>query len=52
MTVREVAEYLRVNHMTVRREITAGRLPATKVGRLYRINEEDVKSFARLDSAP
>lgn len=37
LTVAEVAQALRVNPETVRRWIRAGALPATRVGRDYRI---------------
>ena len=38
MTVAEVAETLRVNQETVRRWIRSGALPATRLGRDYRIS--------------
>lgn len=45
MTVGEVAATLRVSNMTVYRLIQAGRLPAIRVGRSYRIREEDVERY-------
>ena len=41
----EVAEALRVSRMTVYRLIKQGDLPALRVGRGYRIREEDVHTY-------
>ena len=38
----ELAQQLRVSTMTVYRLVQSGQLPATRVGRSYRIREEDV----------
>jgi excisionase family DNA binding protein len=43
--VNEVAEALRVSRMTVYRLIRQGDLPALRVGRGYRIREEDVHRY-------
>jgi len=45
VTVAEVAGQLRVSNMTVYRLVQAGQLPAVRVGRSYRIREEDVDRF-------
>jgi excisionase family DNA binding protein len=45
VTVAEVADLLRVSNMTVYRLVQSGQLPAVRVGRSYRIREEDVDSF-------
>jgi excisionase family DNA binding protein len=45
VTVAEVAALLRVSNMTVYRLVQAGQLPAVRVGRSYRIREEDVDSY-------
>jgi excisionase family DNA binding protein len=45
VTVNEVAEALRVSRMTVYRLIKQGELPALRVGRGYRIHEEDVHRY-------
>lgn len=45
VTVAEVASMLRVSNMTVYRLIQAGTLPAVRVGRSYRIREEDVDRY-------
>jgi excisionase family DNA binding protein len=45
VTVAEVADLLRVSNMTVYRLVQSGQLPAVRVGRSYRIREEDVDRF-------
>jgi len=45
VTVAEVASQLRVSNMTVYRLVQAGQLPAVRVGRSYRIREEDVDKY-------
>jgi excisionase family DNA binding protein len=45
VTVAEVAKQLRVSNMTVYRLVQAGHLPAVRVGRSYRIREEDVDKY-------
>jgi excisionase family DNA binding protein len=45
VTVAEVAGQLRVSNMTVYRLIQSGQLPSTRVGRSYRIREEDVARY-------
>jgi excisionase family DNA binding protein len=45
LTVHEVAGRLRVSEPTIRRWIAAGRLPATRVGRLLRIKESDLNGL-------
>lgn len=45
LTVAEVAELFRVSSMTVYRLIRNGELPAVRVGRSYRVSEEDLQSY-------
>ena len=45
VTVAEVAGQLRVSNMTVYRLVQSGQLPAIRVGRSYRIREEDVDRY-------
>ena len=45
VTVAEVAGLLRVSNMTVYRLVQAGAIPAVRVGRSYRIREEDVDRY-------
>ena len=47
LTVREVADVMRVSTMTVYRLIRSGELVATRVGRSYRIWEEDVHTYLK-----
>jgi len=42
LTPAEVADMLRVSTMTVYRLIKAGDIPALKVGKSYRLREDDV----------
>lgn len=44
-TVAEVAQVLRVSNMTVYRLISSGQLPAVRVGKSYRLREEDVDRY-------
>jgi len=45
LTPREVADLLRVSSMTVYRLIKSGELRAVRVGKAYRILEEDVDAY-------
>ena len=45
MTVREVAEHMRVSTMTVYRLIKAGELSAVRVGKNFRIRESDLQAY-------
>lgn len=45
LTVGEVARVLRVSNMTVYRLINSGQLPAVRVGKSYRLREEDVDRY-------
>ena len=45
LTPNEVAEALRVSSMTVYRLIKAGDLPAARIGRSFRIREDDVDAY-------
>lgn len=44
-TPKEVAEDLRLNVSTIWRWIREGKLPATKIGRSYRISDEQLAKF-------
>jgi excisionase family DNA binding protein len=46
-TVEEVADRLRVSHMTVYRWIKAGKLGAYKLGGEFRITEQDIERFLK-----
>ena len=45
MTVAEVAQIMRVSTMTVYRLIKAGDLPSVRVGKSYRIREDDIDRY-------
>ena len=45
LTVAEVAAMLRVSNMTVYRLINAGDLPAVRVGKSYRLREDDIDKY-------
>ena len=45
LTVNEVADLLRVSRMTIYRMIRQGDMAALRVGRNYRLREEDVHSY-------
>ena len=43
--IKEVAEILKVTPRTVQQYITDKRIPAMKIGRKWRIKEDDLKEF-------
>ncbi len=45
MTVKEVADILRVSNMTVYRLVKSGSLLAVRVGKNYRIKANDVQAY-------
>lgn len=45
LTVSEVAGLLRVSRMTVYRLIKTGELPSFRVGKSYRLREQDIHSY-------
>jgi excisionase family DNA binding protein len=45
LTVREVADTMRVSNMTVYRLIRAGYLPALRVGKHFRIRENELNAY-------
>nr|WP_028474760.1 helix-turn-helix domain-containing protein [Nocardioides alkalitolerans] len=47
LTVAEVAAVMRVSKMTVYRMLHDGTLPAVRVGRSFRVKQEDVDEFLR-----
>ena len=53
LTPAEVAEQLRVSSMTVYRLIKSGELRAARIGKSYRISEDDVDAYlqARFSAA-
>jgi excisionase family DNA binding protein len=47
LTVAEVAAMMRVSKMTVYRLVHSGELPAVRVGRSFRVTEDDVNEYLR-----
>ena len=47
LTIAEVAAMMRVSKMTVYRLVHGGELPAVRVGRSFRVLEEDVDEYLR-----
>ena len=47
LTVAEVAAVMRVSKMTVYRLVHNGELPAVRVGRSFRVSEEDVNEYLK-----
>ncbi len=47
LTVAEVAAIMRVSKMTVYRMVHAGELPAIRVGRSFRVPEDQVDTYLR-----
>jgi excisionase family DNA binding protein len=45
LTVAEVARMLRVSNMTVYRLISGGELPALRIGKSYRLRDDDVDKY-------
>lgn len=45
LTVSEVADLMRVSRMTVYRSIKDGSMAALRVGRSYRLREDDVDNY-------
>jgi excisionase family DNA binding protein len=45
LTPQEVADLLRVSNMTVYRLIKAGELPAVRVGKAFRLREDDLDAY-------
>ncbi len=47
LTIAEVAAKIRVSKMTVYRIVHSGELPAVRVGRSFRVTEDDVQEYLR-----
>jgi excisionase family DNA binding protein len=47
LTIAEVAAQMRVSKMTVYRLVHSGELPAVRVGRSFRVTEDDVNEYLR-----
>ncbi len=49
-TTKEVAELLSIKETTVREYIRNGEMEASRLGRMYRVTEEQVKDFLKKTS--
>lgn len=47
MSVKEVSELLKVSRQTINTLISNGKLPAYKIGRVYRIKKEDLLEYLK-----
>lgn len=47
LTIAEVAALMRVSKMTVYRLVHNGELPAVRVGRSFRVSEDDVDEYLK-----
>ncbi|MDR7484831.1 MAG: helix-turn-helix domain-containing protein [Armatimonadota bacterium] len=47
LTVEQAAEVLQVHKITIYRYIREGRLPAVRLGKMYRLFSRDVEAFLR-----
>lgn len=47
LTVKQVADYLRVNERTVYRMATAGKIPAFKVGASWRFKQTEIELWIK-----
>jgi excisionase family DNA binding protein len=45
LTPEEVAERLRISHLTLGNWLRSGKLKGVKVGRLWRVRERDLEAF-------
>jgi excisionase family DNA binding protein len=45
LTVEQVADYLQLNKLTIYKYIREGRLPAVKIGKVYRVRRPDIEAF-------
>ncbi len=52
LTPAQVAEYLGISEKTVKRHLWSGRIPGTKVGRLWRIRRVDVERLLDPTATP
>ncbi len=52
MTVDQVAAYLQLNRLTVYRYVREGKIPAARIGKVYRILRADVEQFLETRKTP
>lgn len=52
LSVREVAQYLKLNAQTVYRLVREGKLPASKIGKQWRFSRREIEALVRDHPAP
>ncbi len=50
MTIREVADYLRLSKVTVYKMTRQGKIPALKIGKQWRYNKSEIDSWVKQKS--
>jgi len=50
MTIKEVADYLRLSKVTVYKMTRQGKIPASKIGRQWRYNKAEIDSWVKQKS--
>ncbi len=50
LTAKQVAKYLQVKPLTVYQWARKHKIPAIKIGRIWRFNKEDIDHFLKKDS--
>ena len=45
LSIREAAQYLNVEYKTLYRLVVAGKIPASRVGGVYRIKRQDIDDY-------
>ena len=50
LTTREIAQYLRLRQETVRRKVSAGEIPAIKIGGRFRFDKGQIDDWLRRNS--
>lgn len=50
MTIKEVADYLRLSRVTVYKMTRQGKIPALKIGKQWRYNKSEIDSWVKQKS--
>lgn len=50
MTVKELADYLRLNELTIYKKVRLGEIPAVKVGRALRFKRDVIDKWLEIES--
>ena len=52
MTTREIAEYLKLHEITVCKYAAQGKIPAIRIGRVWRFDKDAIDKWIRERTAP